>query len=329
VPPIRAAFFYPWFPNAWTQSGIFPFTQYTPSLGFYDSADVAVIDQEMTLARQAGIEAFISSWWGRGHHTDTALAAVMDRIPDSPHPDMKVAVYYEEEGQTDPSVATIVSDLEYLAGRFFSNPAYLRVNGKPVVFVWASNDGSGMAQRWSQAKAAFGGDLFVVLKVYSGFRDDPNQPDSWHQYGPSTPYHEHLPFAAAVSPGFWHANESVPRLARDLDRFQADVDRMNNSGAFWQLITSWNEWGEGTSIEPAAEFGSDYIDVLAGASQPLPTTATPITPPPSTTTTTSTTLSGGSVEFTASADMGAFGDSTATLRVVLSNQFDVSAADNP
>ena len=57
--PIRAAFFYPWFPNAWSQSGIFPFTQYTPSLGFYDSADVAVIDQEMTLAKQAGIEAFI------------------------------------------------------------------------------------------------------------------------------------------------------------------------------------------------------------------------------------------------------------------------------
>ena len=71
---------------------MFPFTQFTPSLGFYDSADPAIIDQEMALAKGAGIEAFVSSWWGRGHHTDTALAAIMDRIPASPHQEMKVAV---------------------------------------------------------------------------------------------------------------------------------------------------------------------------------------------------------------------------------------------
>src|SRR3954447_16377787 len=30
--PIRAAFYYPWFPQGWTQQGIFPYTNYHPSL---------------------------------------------------------------------------------------------------------------------------------------------------------------------------------------------------------------------------------------------------------------------------------------------------------
>jgi hypothetical protein len=36
--PIRAAFYYPWFPEAWNQQGFNRFTDYTPSLGFYDAS---------------------------------------------------------------------------------------------------------------------------------------------------------------------------------------------------------------------------------------------------------------------------------------------------
>ena len=41
--PVRAAFYYPWFPEAWNQSGMNPFTHYHPSLGFYDGASPTVI----------------------------------------------------------------------------------------------------------------------------------------------------------------------------------------------------------------------------------------------------------------------------------------------
>ena len=53
-----------------------------------------------------------------------------------------------------------------------------------------------------------------------------------------------------------------PRLVRDPARFDLDVQRVAASGAFWQLVTTWNEWGEGTSVEPATEFGNTYIDIL-------------------------------------------------------------------
>ncbi len=263
--PIRAAFLYPWFPNAWSQGGVEPFTNFSPSFGRYSSSDAALISRQLSLATEAHIDAFISSWWGRGHHTDRALSALLDTTAaeDSPNPSMKWGLYYEPEGNSDPSVSELVADLEYLAGSYFDHPAYLHVDGRPVVFVWAeSADGAGMVQRWAEAKQRLDEDLFVVLKVFSGFEDYADQADSWHQYGPAKAYSDHLPYSATVSPGFWLVGES-PRLDRDLARFRDDVARMNASGAFWQLVTTWNEWGEGTAIEPSDEFGRAYIDVLA------------------------------------------------------------------
>jgi hypothetical protein len=266
APPIQAAFFYPWFPNAWTQGVVYPYTNYSPSLGFYDSADDSTIDRQLELARQSHIEAFIASWWGKGHHTDAALQHILGRSErsGSPYPDLRWAVYYEEEGYSDPPASEIVADLQYLAGTAFSHPSYLEVNGRPVVFVWSSgSDGSGMAARWAQAKAQFP-NVYVVLKVYSGYKTEPNQPDSWHQYGPASAYDSQAPYSATVSPGFWKKGETTPRLGRDLTRFEADVKRMAATGAFWQLLTTWNEWGEGTGVEPAAQFGTTYVDVLCG-----------------------------------------------------------------
>jgi len=46
--PIRAAFYYPWFPEAWNQQGFNPFTKYHPALGFYDSSSTAVIQSHIS-----------------------------------------------------------------------------------------------------------------------------------------------------------------------------------------------------------------------------------------------------------------------------------------
>src|SRR3954463_3464751 len=45
--PIRAAFYYPWFPEAWRQRGIDPFTHFPPAAGFYSEDDAAVIRHQV------------------------------------------------------------------------------------------------------------------------------------------------------------------------------------------------------------------------------------------------------------------------------------------
>jgi hypothetical protein len=71
-----------------------------------------------------------------------------------------------------------------------------------------------------------------------------------------------------VSPGFFKFNEVVPRLPRDLRRFKADLRRQVSSGARWQLVTTFNEWGEGTAVEPSIQWQTPsghgaYIEAMS------------------------------------------------------------------
>ena len=291
--PIQAMFFYPWYPENWTQAPA-PFSHYTPDVPagcadtyppppsnacYYDSDDNATIDEQLQLAHKAHVEAFISTWWGQGHHTDAHLKKVMTRANNSqsPYEALRFAIYHEQEGQGDPTVTELANDLTYLQSEFFGRPNYLHVDGKPVVFVFNNQDldqakGQDTNNRWADAQTQAGIDVYVVLKVYPGFRDTTNQPESWHQYAPSTPYLDYADEGSInVSPGFWKKGEAAPRLARDIDRFRSDIIQGRNANADWKLVTSWNEWGEGTSVEsaggsddPATEpaFFEDYIQVL-------------------------------------------------------------------
>ena len=75
--PIRAAFYYPWFPEAWRQSGLSPFTRYTPSLGLYDSRATTVIRSQIRAMQYARVQAGIASWWGVGSRTDQRLPLLL------------------------------------------------------------------------------------------------------------------------------------------------------------------------------------------------------------------------------------------------------------
>jgi hypothetical protein len=116
-----------------------------------------------------------------------------------------------------------------------------------------------MADRWVQANRAFG--FYLVLKVFSGYRTCASQPDSWHQYAPAKAADSQYPHSYSIAPGFWKAGESV-RLARDLSRWRANVRDMVASGARWQLVVSWNEWGEGTQVEGSTQLEDAWLDGL-------------------------------------------------------------------
>src|SRR5512133_3197359 len=71
--PVRAAFYYPWFPESehWA-------TRYTPSLGKYDSSNPRVVATHVAQARYAGLDAFIASYWGRDTPTARRLPLLLD-----------------------------------------------------------------------------------------------------------------------------------------------------------------------------------------------------------------------------------------------------------
>jgi hypothetical protein len=259
--PVRAAFYYPWFPEAWTQQGAYPYTNYTPKLGYYSSTDQNILKQHIAMMQYGNIQAGIASWWGQGSQTDTKIAGLLSAASGT---NFRWALYYENESQGDPSVSQIQNDLTYIFNHYGQDPTYLQVNGKFVVFVYSdTNDACGMADRWKQANTV---GAYVVLKVFPGYGSCASQPDSWHQYSPAVASDQQGSLSYSISPGFWLKGQTV-RLARDLNRWSQNVRDMVASGANWQLITTFSEWGEGTSIEPATQWASasgygQYLDAL-------------------------------------------------------------------
>ncbi len=252
--PVRAAFYYGWFPEAENWA-----SQFTPLAGKYDSSDRAVVAAQVAQAKAAHLDAFISSWWGRGTKTDSRLPLLLDTAKRLGFHD---AAYYEPEGFGNPTAKTVSADLTYLstiAGRY--GDTWLRVGGKPVLFVYNANDTTcAVADKWAAANA---GRFYLSLKIFPGYTACRNQPDSWHQYGAALSISRVRGYSITVSAGFWKFSEAAPRLVRDVARFRAALAAQVASGVRWQLLTTWNEWGEGTGVEPTREFGAAYLDAMA------------------------------------------------------------------
>lgn len=288
--PIRAMFYYPWFPQTWHAND-----HNQPALGQYSSDNATIVAAHVAGMRYAGMDATIASWWGQGQQNEQTRFPQLYAAGAAQH--LGVIPYYEPEGQGDVPAAQIRSDLAYLRVYADANPGgAVRIGGKPVIFVYnAGATGCAEVTKWMTAAP----DWYVNMKVFSGFRTCPDQPSSWHQYGPAVAESAHLPYSFNISPGFWHHNEAAPRLVRDPARWASNVGHLKDAAAQWKLVTSFNEWGEATSVEPSPSWQSPsgwgtYLDELhrqlvAGVPAPSPsaipspssTTSPPASPTPS------------------------------------------------
>jgi hypothetical protein len=262
--PIRATFYYAWYPEAWTRDGLFPYSKYFPSLSFYSADDATVVRDQEAAMRYAHLDAAIYSWWGIGGSgsTDSRFWRYLAAARTTP---LRWAIYYEPEGYGDPSVAKIRADLEYVRDRYASKPAYLKVDGRFVVFVYANGaDGCGTAARWADANSV---GAYVVLSGFGGWAECPWQPQAWHQYSADREEYTFSPLSYMISPGFDEASQDAPARTRSLDAWRQAIADMVASNAPWQLVISFNEWAEGTAVESGlgwetpSGFGA-YLDAL-------------------------------------------------------------------
>lgn len=266
--PIRGMFYYPWFPETWKTETHDPFTHYQPTKGFYTSSDEVVIREHIRAMQYAGMQVGIFEWNGQKTMLDKRIPLLLRQAGGT---NFYWAAYYNQEGLSvgngpNPTSTQIASDLSYLKQQYASDSRYASINGRPLVLVYGDPDDTcGMAERWKEANA--GVNLYIVLKVFPGYQDCLSQPDGWHQYNPELSQDSQSQYSYTISPGFWKADESSPRLARSPEVFAQNIRNMVSSRARFHLVTSFNEWGEGTAIESAREWESSsefgiYGDIL-------------------------------------------------------------------
>lgn len=261
--PLRGIFYYPWYPETWSVNS--KPARFIPDLGKYSSDDAGVIKEHIDAMEYAYSDIAIASWWGPGKNQELSrISLLMDETFDLKSR-MKWTVYYEVESFRNVSVEKLRSDLNYLKKWFVWHPSWAFLEGKPVIFVY-NKAGCGVNDRWMEVARD---DWYVVLKVFKDYEHCAVQPDSYHQYGPSTDYIHIKGVSSGVSPGFWRADQETAKLPRlSKQAFCENTKRMVHSGENWHLVTTFNEVGEGTHVEASSgNWGSDtkygyYLDCL-------------------------------------------------------------------
>lgn len=245
--------------------------KFDPTNELYDSGDPAVIKKQLGWMKQAGIQFGVASWFGPESGSDDDMRTIFSTVmpaSDNPHPDMKWAMLYEDEGGSgNPSVDTIVGDLNYIQQTYVSKPYYLKIDGKPVIFVYnsdATTDEEALDDlaRWKEARAKTG--FYVVMldsPVHVSPLDagaNPADVDSWYRYVPGKYFDQVGSYSASVSPGYWKYDDD-PELAegRDPVQFETAVQQLKVANVPLKLITTWNEYPEGSGVEPATRVIQD------------------------------------------------------------------------
>lgn len=254
-----AVFYYPWYgtPHAdgqyemWTQNGHRPprdiYSAFFPLRGVYSSSDVTVERQQLAEIRAAGIDEIVVSWWGQGSPTDRRLPGLIAAAKRS-----GLAVAAHVEPYTDRTAQSVADDVRYLAGLGITDvyvysaeltPAADWAAARatmPPVHLYAQTPHVGFA-----AAARFDGVYTYDIVGYGGWTFARYCAEA-HRAG--------LACLPSVGPGYTAVRaDGDKRVKPRLDG--ATYDRM------WQAalgaspdgvtITSYNEWGEGTQIEPA------------------------------------------------------------------------------
>jgi len=140
------AYYYPWY-NGPTFNGRGPAggntliyhldPQVKPELGWYNQRkDTEVVDRHYEWAKYAGIDFFVCSYWGKRSATDRTI---LERMLDNPkRGNVKLCVFWEPSITRGDGVTagTIAAETDYLCDNYFDSPAYLRVDGRPVIFIY-------------------------------------------------------------------------------------------------------------------------------------------------------------------------------------------------
>lgn len=258
-----------------------------PAAGPYDSSDEDVIRRHVTQMKAAGIDVICCYWPG----PDTFEGRVVKKLlPIARAEGLRVCLQIDDGRVV--SAAIFQADMAAWMKSFAAEEAYLKVEGRPVVFLGYSILNRYSLQEWDNifegAEKEGGPGVIAIgrgvtpveIAVFSGTNltagiswSDGQQALSIARSARDwamervVAVREHGRLAIVqAQPGF-----DVRHFSKDsspIDRagggfYKALWDTAQDIDADWVLIDSFNQWETGTEIEPSREFGDAYLKSTA------------------------------------------------------------------
>jgi hypothetical protein len=271
-------------------------SRFHPLIGLYDSTDPDVLECQLLQMKLAGVNGVIVDWYGTYPTADypaihEATKAMFDACGKF---GMKFAACYEDrslellvsQGKIAPGEvpAQLAGNLKWAAAEWFGAPQYFQFEGRPLLLnfgpiyvkdkeAWAEAVGASDPQPaffalhhlWQDA-GADGGFSWVHTEPFDG---EPGEEIIVQRLADTHKYRSPDPLKSipSVYPGFEDVYEtSLHDLGRREGRTMRETLRAAMEGP-WPLVqlVTWNDYGEGTVIEPTHEDGYAALEAIQDA----------------------------------------------------------------
>jgi hypothetical protein len=270
-------------------------SHYRPLIGPYDSNDPEVLECQVLLMKFAGISGVIIDWYGTGNFRDYAIIHrnSLRLIKYLEQAGLKFAICYEDQSikhmieggklKKAQEVTHAKTEFKLLEQKWFNDPAYVKLKGKPVLLIFGPQHFNKI--QWDQITSSLstqpslytlphltnqakGSGAFGWPPVDSGKNVTPLL---WKKYlrelysrgakGESV--------IASVFPKFHdiYQEAGLHKSYGYLDdqggkTFEQTLELAWQSNSPLIQIATWNDYGEGTIIEPTKEFAYRYLESL-------------------------------------------------------------------
>lgn len=263
-------------------------SKYYPLIGPYDSGDPHVLEYHLLLMKLSGVDGVIVDWYGLTdyrdyailHRNTTRLLQQCERLK------MKFVICYED--QTIPALVEAnritstsrvdhaTQEIQWLNKYWFQSGSYVKLDGRPVLLSFGhtgltSDEWTLCLKKLQFPVAYFSQDIrregalggfgwpapqVGIIQVDRFLKECSQWP---HAIPAAFPRFDDIYRQAGAGNGY-------PLLPDDHGRtFQTTFNTaIRSKPAIIQLAT-WNDWGEGTQIEPSVEFGYRDLEFLQQA----------------------------------------------------------------
>ena len=273
-------------------------SHFYPLTGPYDSQDPSILEYHVLLMKIAGIDGVLVDWYGMEDFWDYGILnestqALFETVGKA---NLKFAVVYEDQTvkhmidnnylPQEQALAHGQQEMSYLEEHWFTEDAYYTIDNRPVLlnfgpqFFLNSNDWETLFAGLPAAPVFFTENTrlapvasgaypwppmwMIASDAYLSQNDLSGYLNYFYQDAKTWDY-----LIAGAFPGFMdiYKEAGVSEGYGILDAGEGEIlqytlnKSLENNPAAIQLVT-WNDYGEGTMIEPALEYGYHYLEII-------------------------------------------------------------------
>ena len=210
----------------------------------YSSQDQAVVARQIEDMQSRGVDGTFLAWYGADSYEDGTAQALKQQA--ELHPGFNFAIMIDHGTITWDSrglsaTNALIYHMNYIASQYYSSPAYLHVNGRPVVMEF------GMELEnidWPTVRASVQGNPLIIFRNPNGYQRPLS--DGAFAWGPDSS-------TAYLDDFYWNSEQNSSLIA-----FGGSAKGFNDSLASWSANRFTSEQCGQTWLSSIAEAGKYY-----------------------------------------------------------------------